>query len=680
MPTDYKIFRNVCPRNCYDTCGIISYVKNGELIKVEGDPKHGYTKGRLCAKGYAYTQYVYSPDRLRYPLRQYPRGSGTWERISWEQAIEIIADKILELNKRYGSNLALAHNKFSGNLGLLHYAVEGMFNSMGEHTKTIGNACLAAGFDAISYDFGDNINPDPEDMADSKLIVIWGANPAWTAIHQLSHINAAREKGAKVVVIDPLYTPTAAKADIFVQIRPSTDSLLALGIVKILMEQDKCDNDFIRDHTWGWEPFSSYVKEKISISLVREVTGITEEVIFELASLYGSTKPCANWVGFGLQRSMNGGQNTRAINALVGVTGNIGRKGGGLYYFNPTPNYFPQSLLNHPSPESRQPREVDINRFADDILSLANPPVKMLWVASRNPLSQDQNLARWQELLESLELVVTVDLFMTRTAEMSDLVLPATSTFENDDVNVGYWHYWLAINQKAIEPLYEAKSDLEIARILTRKLNELSPGFSDFPYELTDEDWISKEFTPKVLEIYGLANWEELKDGPRKCSGNKIPWEDRRFKTKTGKFELYSRDAKENELPAISTYNQPRNDIYPLRLLSPQHRNRLHSQYDFVPWLNDEHFDILKMNQKDARQRGIEEGDTVCIYNEAGLLSKKIKLSPYIPLGVVVASQGGLKPINSLMFDLPADMGMKESGSRGLAINDVYVECKKQVK
>jgi len=154
------------------------------------------------------------------------------------------------------------------------------------------------------------------------------------------------------------------------------------------MEQDKCDNDFIRDHTWGWEPFSSYVKEKISISLVREVTGITEEVIFELASLYGSTKPCANWVGFGLQRSMNGGQNTRAINALVGVTGNIGRKGGGLYYFNPTPNYFPQSLLNHPSPESRQPREVDINRFADDILSLANPPVKMLWVASSGKVAR----------------------------------------------------------------------------------------------------------------------------------------------------------------------------------------------------------------------------------------------------------------------------------------------------
>ncbi len=681
LPTDYKTFRNVCPRNCYDTCGIISYVKNGKLIKVEGDSKHGYTKGRLCAKGYAYTQYVYSPDRLRYPLRQYPRGSGNWERISWEQAIGIIADKMLELNKRYGSNLSLSYNKATGNLGLLHHAVEGMFNSIGAHTKTKGNACLAAGFDAISYDFGQAVSPDPEHMADSRLIVIWGANPAWTAVHQLGHINSAREKGAKVVVIDPLYTPTAAKADIYVQIRPSTDGLLALAIAKILIEQNRCDDDFIRDYTWGWEPFKNYLKEKILISSVSDVTGITEEAIFKLADLFGSLKPCAIWIGYGMQRSANGGQNTRAINALAAITGNIGLKGGGIYYFNLPPSCFPLNLLNHPSPEGggKKNRVVDINRFADEVLALGDPPVKLLWVASGNPLSQNQEMERWQELLESLEMVVTIDLFMTKTAKMSDLVLPATSPFEEEDINVGYWHYWLGLNQKAIEPYYESKSDLEIARLLTRKLNEVSPGFSNFLYELTAQDWITKELTAEVLDFYRLSHWEELMERPHKSRGE-VPWKDMRFKTKTGKVELYSIDAKVNGLPAISKYSLPTEGVYPLRLLSPQHRNRLHSQYDFVPWLRDEDIDILIMNLKDAERRGIEEGDTVSIYNEAGSLSKKVKLSTTIPPSVLVAYQGGLKTVNNLMVELPADMGVMESGSKGLAFYDTYVECKKQVK
>jgi anaerobic selenocysteine-containing dehydrogenase len=148
-----EVFRNVCPRNCYDTCGMLTYVRDGRLLKVEGDPLHGYTQGRLCSKGYAYSEYVYSPDRLRYPLRQNPRGSGRWERISWDQALDSISGKMLELNARYGSNLALAYNKVSGNIGLLHYAVEGMFKSFGAHTKPVGDPCLAP-VDALYYSLG----------------------------------------------------------------------------------------------------------------------------------------------------------------------------------------------------------------------------------------------------------------------------------------------------------------------------------------------------------------------------------------------------------------------------------------------------------------------------------------------------------------------------------------------
>lgn len=481
-----EVYRSVCPRNCYASCSILSYVQNGRLLKVEGDIKHGFTRGKLCAKGYAYTQYVYSPDRLRYPLRQSPRGSGNWQRISWDEALGQISGKILELYRRYGSNLSLAYNKFSGNIGVLSSAVEGMFNSLGAHTKPIGNPCKAAGGDALVYDYGALVSPDPEDMVFSRLIVLWGANPAWTATQQLAFINAAREKGACLVVIDPMLTATAAKADIYIQLNPGTDGLLALAICKLLLERNAYDADFLARRVYGWESFASYLRHNVSIKDAEEVTGVRQEVIEELAGLYAGTKPCANWVGFGLQRHANGGQNVRSINALAVLTGNVDRKGAGLYYFFSGGNLLPGNLLqirNEQDPMANQHRYLDMNRFASQAMRLSEPPLKLLWLASRNVVSQDQDLKAWREFIDELELVVTADLFMTETAKLSDLVLPVASPFEDWDLNTSYWHYWLAINQKAISPYFEARSDLEIARALTRRLNQEKAGFSAFPAE-----------------------------------------------------------------------------------------------------------------------------------------------------------------------------------------------------
>lgn len=672
-----EVFRNVCPRNCYDTCGMLTYVRDGRLLKVEGDPLHGYTQGRLCSKGYAYSEYVYSPDRLRYPLRQNPRGSGRWERISWDQALDTISGKMLELNARYGSNLALAYNKVSGNIGLLHYAVEGMFKSFGAHTKPVGDPCLASGQDALYYSLGKALSPSPETMAKAGLIMLWGANPAWTAIHQLDFINRARDRGAKLVVIDPLFTPTAAQADIYIQIRPGTDGLLALALAKMLIESNRYDREFAEHHLWGWKPFISYLENEISLSSAATVTGVSGEAMEELVSLYASARPCATWVGFGLQRSSNGGQNVRAISALNALTDNLGQEGGGLFYLHPSQDLFPLHLLNHsgPSGGGETNREADVNHFAEKLLSLDNPPVRFLWIAGRNPLSQDQDLQQWQKLLPTLELIVTVDLFMTRTARISDLVLPAASHFEEVDLNVSYWHHWLALNEKALPPYYEAKSDLEIARMLTRRLNACSPGFSNFPYELTAEDWLAGEFTPHVLAAYGLTSWEDLKSAPHRYQGA-IPWQDKKFQTASGKFELYSREAKEQKLPALSKFSPPKTGDYPLRLISPQNPHRIHSQYEALSWLSKEYDGILRMNYKDAAARDLSEGDWVRIYNAEGTISRKLRLSKAVPQGVVVVFQGGEEPVNALIASSATDMGMKKS-SRNPAFFDIYVDVKK---
>lgn len=681
--TEVRVTRNVCPRNCYDTCAMLSHVKGGKLVKVEGDPLQGYNQGRLCAKGYAYTHYVYHPQRLRYPLRQYPRGSGNWVRITWDEAIRDIAAKILELNQRYGSNLPLAYNKCSGNIGILHSATEGMFNSFGSHTKLKGNPCNAAGQDAVFYGTGEVNSPDPEEMAGSKLIVIWGANSAWTAVHQLGFINQARDKGARLVVIDPVYTATAAAADYYIQLYPGSDGLLALGVAKILAEEGRYDLGFIADYTAGWDSFLSYLKEKVNLEEVERQTGVPADVIKRLADLYWQNKPVSSWCGYGLQRYENGGQNVRAIHSLSALTGNIGKAGGGFYYFHPGSNAFPNNLLNHQGPADEfSSRTIDINNYPSQALSLTDPPVKFLWIAGRNPLSQDQEVKNWQKLLAELELVVTVDLFMTKTAEASDIVLPAASHFEDLDLNVSYWHHWLALNEKSLESFYEAKSDLEIARILTRRLHELKPGFSNFPFQRTPEEWLEREFSAEVLDAYGLSDWQDLIKAPAKLKKGNRPWKNYQFKTETGKFEFFSKDAKEDNLPALPRYwNGNENSEFPLRLITPQNMSGIHSQswaQELVSPEKDEN--TVRLSPMDAEARNVGDGDYVKIHNRLGSVTRRAKICEEVLEGVVIIYQSGKEPINTLLSGLASDMGRMHSGSEGAALYNAFVDVEKVVK
>lgn len=641
-----QIIRNTCPRNCYGTCGILSYVDNGKLIKVTGDPNHGFNQGRLCAKGYAYTQYVYHPDRLKFPMIQKPRGSGNWTRISWDEAYTIIANKMIELNQRYGSNLALGYNKFSGNLGILHYATEGMFNSLGPHTKTFGNPCAQTGRLAIKNSFGDNYSSVPENMANASLIVIWGSNPAVTNVHQMKFIYEARRKGAKLVVIDPIYTETAKKADLYIQIKPGTDMWLALGIAKILIESGKYEEGFIEKQALGWDAFKTFLEKNLTITEVIEKTGIPLKAIEELTSLYYSIKPTVTWIGLGLQRSHFGKSGIEAINSLAAMTGNLSIPNGGLYFVHFDVEQFPLTLLNHRGPDHPAipySREIDISDFSESALSLQNPPLKLLWIASRNIVSQDQNLKAWEELNKQMELIVTVDLFMTKTAEQSDIVLPAASHFEEEDLHVGYWHYWLSINQKAIPPFYEAKSDLTIARELTTKLNELSPGFSNFPADKEPIDWIKEELTPEMMELYNIESYKDLLEGPHQKKKSNIFWEQEEQirllspeKIAEGE-QFHDALAKENE--------------FPYQLLTPQKLLKIHSQYEMNPWLHsDDQEMMIEISDDIARSHNLQDKMKVEVFNEHGMITGRVRINKLLPKNIVLAPQAGHDPINQLIY------------------------------
>lgn len=638
-----EIFRNTCPRNCYGTCSLLSFVKNGKLVKVTGDPKQRYNKGKLCAKGYASTQFIDHPKRLKYPMLQQPRGSGDWKRITWDDAYTIIATKLVTLNKHYGSNLFAAYNRHLGNRGMLHHAVEGMFNSIGPHSKPIGNFCSESGKTVMKEFLGFAESPDPENMENAKLIVIWGANPAVTNVHQMKFIYEARRRGAVFVVIDPLFTKTAEKADIYIQIKPDTDHWLALGVAKLLIEGNTFSSNFVNKYPEGWEEYKTIINS-LNFTTIFEKTAVTFETIQELAQLYASNKPVATWIGLGLQRSTHATEIISSILTLTAISGNLLHPNGGVYYVHNALKDFPNHLSNHAGPAHpiiKDSRKIDITNFASEALSFHDPPVKFLWIASMNPLSQDHHFAAWKQLIKQLDLFVTVDLFMTKTTEQADLVLPAATHFEEEDLLISYWHHWLSLNQKAVPNFYETKSDLQIAREITRRLNQLSPGFSNFPAEKEPLDWIKEELPPKVMELYSISSYKDLLDGPSKRRGN-FPIIEENLQ-----FRYYSHQNLEGDAKKSKKTKEP---CHNYRLLSPQSLLMIHSQFGQLSWLKPREEELVfEISEEAAKQQKISQNDWVDIYTNSGSVTAKIKINPYLPIDVVLTNQAGHHPINQII-------------------------------
>ncbi|MFC4799589.1 molybdopterin-dependent oxidoreductase [Neobacillus sp. GCM10023253] len=681
MDKTYTITRHICPRNCYSSCSMLGYTVNGRLTKVSGDPKHGYTNGLLCAKGYNYLQHVYHPDRLKYPMRQVPRGSGNWQRISWTQAIDLIAEKIIELYQHYDSHLSLALNKYSGNMGILHHAMEGFFNGLGKTSRAIGNPCWAPGMDALYYDFGEHHTSDMVDIRHAKTIILWGINPVWTSIHSMPYILGAKQRGAKVITIDPVYTETAKKSDTYIQIKPRSDGALALAIAKYIFEHDLYDADFISRHTHGWTELTEYLRHS-SMEEALKQCGQTIEAIQYLAEVLSKNKPAYFWVGFGMQRHQNGGQNIRAINALAAITGNLGRKGSGVQFGQRATWKFSYNILKaEPKDKKRSTgvRPLDFNDFANELQKQQNPPVKLLWITSRNLLTQSGNIEQLKQSLQELELIVTLDHFLTETATFSDLVLPATTQFEEWDVVASYWHHWISINQPAISPYYESKSELEIARMLSKRLNEYEQNFSAFPTDLTDEEFIDQEFTDEFYQALQIQNWRELLNGPRRVNLPKTAWESLDFKTPSGKMELFSTRAENEQLSpfGMALLNEQKTSKYPYLLLLNHEPFRINSQFQNLnsyKQINPE--PCIYLHPALAMEKGIQSNSLIKLFNSHGQVTIRAKYSEDVENHTLVIHPNH-PLINQLIDFIPTDMGKMVTGGNGNALNDLYVNIEK---
>lgn len=681
----YQVFRNACPRNCYDTCSIKTYVSDGRIQFIEGSPESSFTDGGLCVKGYSYIDRVYSKDRVIYPMRRIKRRSDKFERISWDEALSIIAHKIHEINEKDGSLHGLCLATGSGNHGVTNNSPEGMMSSLGYTTWTVGTPCWPAGIDAQTYDMGEMWCNDPEDLVNSRYIILWGVNPAWCSVHTMKFIYAAREKGAKVVVIDPVFTQTAAKADHYIQIKPGTDGLLALAMARYLIDKALIDASFLNEHTLGFERFKSYLKTHIRLSDAEKLCGIPKHVIQHLANSYATTSPATIWVGYGMQRHTNGGANVRAIDALGALTGNIGKQGGGVRYGHKTNRIFNYFAADMPAPANAGPgfdRTINTNKLAQEILSATDPPIRMLWNTCRNPLSQDFNRPLLEKAFETLELIVCVDQFMTMTARQADIVLPVTTLFEEDSINVAYWHYWLSINEKAIEPIGECRSNTQIAIDLSKKMNDLFPGSCTFPTTLSADGWIEKEFNEKVYAMYGITSWKALKSGPIKAKLNPVAWKDLRFNTPSKKYEFYSETAAKNGHAALPEAISGRQSDLPYRVLTPHSKFAIHSQFqnlDVMETFSPEPH--VSIHPDTAASKEITDGDLVRVFNSQGQVIVRSRVTSTVPKDCLVLYEVWYKNhdycVQHLVDDTSSDMGALKTGSPGVAIHDQFADIEK---
>lgn len=679
-----RIYSTVCSADCRASCRIKTIVKDGVIVDIQGDTIDEYNQGRLCGKGYAQLNHIYAPDRISHPMRQIGKGTGRWEVISWDEALEEIAQKIISIREKNKNLLAVCLNKYLGTMGVMSHSIEGFFNSIGYISKMIDSPCITTGADAIEKSLGLCRKPVPEDMANAKAIIIWGANPAWSTIQQMRYVCEARDKGAKLIVIDPVLTATAARADYYLQIKPGQDRELALALAKVLMEESLIDEDFLADYTNGWPEFREYI-QGLDLEELSQVCEVDLDIIRETAIAIGENSPATIWLEVGINHTVSGGLAFRLIVNLLAMTGNLGVAGGNIHFATNESWDFSDVFTNMLPPNRcisgqcqglegqavGEHRRIATGRHSK--LLEIDYPIELLWVASHNPVSQAPDSNSVIESLQAMDMVVVVDKYMTATAKQADIFLPVASDFETEDIVVSYWHYGAAVSERAISPLGESKSDFEIMRELARTLNRLSPGFSTFPTELTASEWLDREMGTLYPRL-GIKHYSELINQYKRVDIPAVAWSDRKFDTESGKFEFPLRAELERIEKTVES-------DYPYRLLRERSYLMLNSQYrncNSMKGLSKKTRVVISRELADNIE--IEEGMDVKIYNELGELILPATISLSVPSDAVMVRLGcdfqeGYE-FNSIIQMIETDMGEDYADGKGIAYNSTTVNMR----
>ena len=629
-PRDY---RTTCNRDCPDSCAVIATVKDGKIIRHKGDPEHGVTRGFLCSRGNDYLKRFYDPDRLLYPLRRVNRG---WQRISWDDALDLIAGKLRHYRDAYGPRSVLVVNYSAIHSWIPRVLSRLFWAHFGGATFSTGGLSVEASHAAQQLDFGGDCTHEPEDLVHSKAFVIWGKNVAVTRQHWMPFINQARKNGAFLAVIDPIYSEMARKADRFYQIRPGSDGLLAIGVCRLLLERGSVDKGFIANHTQGFEAFRQMVFSYAREDIVKAVD-LSLEQIKEIADLYAARKPLATFTGLGPAYWSNGGAMIRLVDALAAISGNIGIPGGGMSTDIEGAAGLNLSMLRE-APRSEN-RRILLPRLGEDILNAKDPALKMGWIAGANPASSAPDTGRVQEGLRSLEFLVVVEQFMSATAELAHLVLPCTTYLEMDDLVTAYGHHWIGLTNRVVPPQGETKTDGEIFQLLAERLG-FGAALAGDP-----EIWMQKILGPLAAEGLTLERLKEkAHHNPKAVS---VPFADRKFRTPSSKFEFITQFT-----PAPGPTNGG------LHLMATKTRRMVNSQIlpEDLPGEP-----VARVNPAFLSEKGFGEGEKAWVVSKAGRVKVRLAGDERVRRDVLLFNpalwKGDLNGVNQLREALLTDIG-----------------------
>ncbi|HBG7071606.1 molybdopterin-dependent oxidoreductase [Clostridioides difficile] len=759
-----------CTLDCHDCCKFNVYTKGNNVVKIEGDKNHPYTKGFICKKGMAHLDRLNHKDRIKTPMLKV---DGVWKEISFDKAIEIMAEMLTYYKEKYTSKSVMHYDQY-GSGSVLKYIGDIFFNFYGGVSRHKGGPCWSAGMHAQKYDFGVAKSHAIEDMLNSKSIFVWGKNPAYTTIHTMQIIKKAKEKGIKIVVIDPIYTKTAQVADKYVQVNPGTDGALAIAMAKIIVEDKLYDEEYINSYVIGFEEYKKYLYS-LELSFLIDECGVKENDIRELVALYTNKYSSIN-VGYGLQKYKNGGNTIRAIDALGAITGQIGFSGGGVNYANKVyqsvinsdpynsqsygedrefyvsniskfieeslkntsnkvnyasdefdttsnkVNYILDELdttsnkvnyvldelditsnkVNHVSNElgmasnkvNHVSNELDITSnkvnyvldelnttsnktdyISNELYNLSNKsikdniPIKMAVITKSNMLNQLPDLVELERVFSKIEFKVCFDMFITDTATLCDMFIPCTNTLESEDIIYSSMtNPYITYNERAVKPAHKLMDEYYFFMELAKKM-----GLNDYPF-VEKRTYLEKVIEPlkrfdKNLDIEKLKNNYFTIHNP-------VAWEDKKFETPSGKYELYSESIKNlgiSPTPVYisNKYKEIEDKNISFRLLTNHHADTLFSQH----FMDKKSIAQAYINQRMAKKVGIEDKDIVILRSKKAKINVQINIDDGVGNYIVKMYVGWWKKHgnpNSL-----TDTGISDFGGQ-VTYNESMVEIIRQ--
>ncbi len=633
--SDIKKVVTTCTRDCPNTCGMIATVENGRITSLKGDPKHPYTLGATCMKAARYIDRVYSRERVTRPMI---RENGAWRQATWDEAFDLIADKMKTIREESGPEAILYYQGY-GERTALKLLNRYFFNLFGGVTTLRGSLCGGTGQASQNLDFGERISHDPLDHYNSNSMVLWARNPVSTNVSLVPIIRDIKKRGGRIVLIDPVKTKTAALADLHITPKPGHDVYLAMATAKLILALGAQDVEFVEECSEGFNEYRD-ILTRYSVMELCAMADVPMDQVVSLADVFMSQGPTSILLGWGIHRHKAAHLSIRAIDALGAIAGIIGKPGGGVSQgfeeYGPYDQIYWGDELNPPR------RTLLMPTIGQEILDADDPAIRMIYVTASNPVCMAPNSDKVSQAFRKAEFVVYSGHFMDDTSDYADVFLPATTFLEEEDVMATYGHNWVGPVNRAIEPVGECRSEFEMFRGLAERF-EFAERFRREAGE-----WINEVCAP--IWDQGCTP-EQLREGAFRIDAPMVPYEDRIFPTPSGKFQFMTEfDPAEVNKPEGS---------YPYKLITCAPHAYICSERTMA---EHEPLPVIRMHPDEAAGRGLESGSIVLLKSQYGAVKALLRTEDSMRRDVVAAERGGwIKAghgLNLLTQDLSSTVGL----------------------